>query len=717
MSTNKFNLQSRARNLMRRVKNLDLYGQTFQLTFKGEKEVGFDAAFGTSKTMTSDYGEFQVFLDTQTRTLNQTTGQIVVQLVPEQLELVQCGQDYFNYEDKVELRFKEVPTFKCIKDKSKMNVGGTFQSSLYQQVRVFLVPCVNNTSTANISASIVCKSKEEQKKFFDSVDMRTRYVYRYFDQNDYENPIKGYIEDKVFLPLQYEMKKGVEIHLRKNTAVMNDNPLPFQSAKEVTFMSTEYQLFFTSDLYRRGYSIGHINFRLDRQQDIYTRNVYSFSTLLADVGGIYNTLFLFGLIIASQFGEKIFYAKAIKEIFQTYDPQEQLKEKKKSQSATTSPATPSENSQASTHQKQINHKNLNESLKSNDDLLQANNILGKNLKQNLMINSKITIGKNDNRNQNNLLNQKSSQNDNHNRSYSLIQSTQKPMNQVISINPKLAKKNSGSSERNQLKNTGEKNAWDDNSNNDISSLIHKTKFLKNNENSETKDLQANTGLIDNIIALKFKCNKDKTQKKRAKTFEKAIKKLDHEFDAVNLMKTMKQVRLMSKVFMNETQNLLMGFQQRYVLDINNEGNEGDSDSEVDVVKTLKKMRSDNRLVRVLTLGRIKKQLTNYLSEKDKNVQDLDKRLLIGVFPKMKTGSKFQNRNANDQNSKLDIQFEQLSKRSQDPQLIANQPPSIEYEDNSSEKPSQHKSGKTIKYKMKKINKMLIQQSNPLVEGE
>ncbi len=49
--------------------------------------------------------------------------------------------------------------------------------------------------------------------------------------------------------------------------------------------------------------------------DIYQRNVYSVTQLLSDVGGIYNSLFLFGLVLCAIPTSNLFYAKIIKEIY------------------------------------------------------------------------------------------------------------------------------------------------------------------------------------------------------------------------------------------------------------------------------------------------------------------------------------------------------------------------------------------------------------------
>eukprot|EP00347_Sterkiella_histriomuscorum_P010692 403375291 len=302
------------------------------------RSLGFDAAFSTSIPLTREYGEIQVFLDTQQRKLNQSTGKIgkqimnnlnlVVTLESKQLDLLLCGFDNYNYPNKEEMKFKEVDTYQCIKDKSQMIIGGTFQSTVFQYLRVFLVPCQNSSAAVySDGTKLTCKSVEDQRKYFNSVDFRIRYVYTYFDSEDFNQPIKAYLEDKLFLPLQYGVKKGVEIHLKKNHVALNDNILPFQSSKDLTFISTETQIFFQADINRKGLSFAHINLRLDRRQDLFTRNVYSISQLLSDIGGIYNTLFLIGFILASQFSEKIFYAKAIKEIFQTYDMKQKSTQK------------------------------------------------------------------------------------------------------------------------------------------------------------------------------------------------------------------------------------------------------------------------------------------------------------------------------------------------------------------------------------------------------
>jgi hypothetical protein len=72
----------------------------------------------------------------------------------------------------------------------------------------------------------------------------------------------------------------------------------------------------TSDPERRGFSILDLIVRIDLANDTYSRQVYSLSQLLSDVGGVNSILFLFGAFIARLPASKIFTAAIVKEIYQ-----------------------------------------------------------------------------------------------------------------------------------------------------------------------------------------------------------------------------------------------------------------------------------------------------------------------------------------------------------------------------------------------------------------
>lgn len=72
-------------------------------------------------------------------------------------------------------------------------------------------------------------------------------------------------------------------------------------------------------------------------------------------------------------------------------------------------------------------------------------------------------------------------------------------------------------------------------------------------------------------------------------FHKGCQKLDNEFDAINMIKLMKQVKLLAKVLLNPAQKMLLGFQKQNALDSESSENENVNDSEDDDVKIVSKM--------------------------------------------------------------------------------------------------------------------------------
>jgi hypothetical protein len=107
--------------------------------------------------------------------------------------------------------------------------------------------------------------------------------------------------------------------------------------------------------------------------------------------------------------------------------------------------------------------------------------------------------------------------------------------------------------------------------------------------------------------------------------KKDIKKIDHEFDAINIIKLMKQVKLMASVLLNPIQKMLLGFQKQNVID--SDSSDG-IDSDEDDVKVIQKMKSSNTFIKLMTVDRIKKELSQYLTSS--KLKEVDQRLINGI---------------------------------------------------------------------------------------
>ena len=80
--------------------------------------------------------------------------------------------------------------------------------------------------------------------------------------------------------------------------------------------------------------------------------------------------------------------------------------------------------------------------------------------------------------------------------------------------------------------------------------------------------------------------------------------------------------------------MLLGFQRKNVLDSDSSA----QDTEDDDVKVIKKIKSKNNYVKIMTLGKIKKLLETYFKEESK-MKEVDKRLIHGVIDKVQMHQK------------------------------------------------------------------------------
>ena len=56
---------------------------------------------------------------------------------------------------------------------------------------------------------------------------------------------------------------------------------------------------------------------MDFDADVYSRQVYTFLSLLSDIGGLNSSVVVIGSVIMGLFMERLFYASLIKNIYHT----------------------------------------------------------------------------------------------------------------------------------------------------------------------------------------------------------------------------------------------------------------------------------------------------------------------------------------------------------------------------------------------------------------
>ncbi|CDW89571.1 UNKNOWN [Stylonychia lemnae] len=514
-------------------------------------DLGFDIAFGGSTEVKPRIGKVKAIHSQKLRLKNETSGGTYNVLHNTDLEIVKCGLEHLNYKNKNESALLDTENLYCIKDKSKLKIGGAFATNKLEQIELLLQPCTNSTNSSLVCApqeeidSTLFKVNKNIHEQLKQINFNLRMVNQHFDFLDFETPIKPYIEDRYYVPINPGYQKTTNILIRRNHAQLNDQYLPFQAEVEREFASVEKVFnFMTYPDYFCTNCLVRVILRIDLDQDIYNRQVYNFTDLISELGGFYSALFALGAILVSNISENILYSQIIKEIYQ--------------------------------QKVNKNHK----SDKNPQKILSSFfNETWKNLKS---IQSKRSSSMN------------------------LGQLYQDPSlidtSTIDKQSPRRKKQSLLEAIINEISNR--------------SNLIFKIRDL----------LRASFGHISDK---KLSQLKHQEEYRNLYLLKKGVKKLDSEFDAISLFRLMKQVKLLLKVLLNPTQQLMLAFQKKNILD----SESSDNNSEHDDVKMVKKVKSKNQFIKLMGIGKMKEQLSSYLDNIKSKNRKIDIRLLMGLLKK------------------------------------------------------------------------------------
>ena len=68
-----------------------------------------------------------------------------------------------------------------------------------------------------------CASNEEMTNILDTSEMFVAFVNSYFDGNDFENPVKYYIDDRIYDIIDTRYEKFTFAYIKENTLSLQDN--------------------------------------------------------------------------------------------------------------------------------------------------------------------------------------------------------------------------------------------------------------------------------------------------------------------------------------------------------------------------------------------------------------------------------------------------------------------------------------------------------------
>ena len=95
--------------------------------------------------------------------MNNMTGSVENIWQDEELKYEKCGYEFFNYDQKNDSAYLDVVDLFCIKDKSKLTLGGAWTTNRLEEINICLAPCID-------TEFIKCAQEDEAKDYLSRVD-------------------------------------------------------------------------------------------------------------------------------------------------------------------------------------------------------------------------------------------------------------------------------------------------------------------------------------------------------------------------------------------------------------------------------------------------------------------------------------------------------------------------------------------------------------------
>eukprot|EP00347_Sterkiella_histriomuscorum_P017123 403350576 len=217
----------------------------------------------------------------------------------------QIGKN-IDYPNKEEINLYKIEEFYCL-DFKNLSIQGNWYSPEFRVVDLQFKRC----------QGLNCSTDEELQDWLKNKWVQQVFISSYFDISDYENPIKYFFDDS-YHPLEFGRTQYNSVYYKKDLIQLSDSIVGYFSQQKTDYFYQVSKQVFKMSLADRSPDISILfmqDIKLDKEYDIYERQVYSLDLWLQDVGGFYNSLFFIGLILFSQFQGTFIQAKLISRLY------------------------------------------------------------------------------------------------------------------------------------------------------------------------------------------------------------------------------------------------------------------------------------------------------------------------------------------------------------------------------------------------------------------
>ena len=113
------------------------------------------------------------------------------------------------------------------------------------------------------------------------------YFNSYMDFNDFNTPVKSYLDDRLSFYLQPNYVKYIRMYAKLSKTTLDDDYFRIRSSNEKEFFSIER---FQNDGTVHTFNYFNAAIMMDPNRDLYQRTVFSILDLFGTIGGIFGLL-------------------------------------------------------------------------------------------------------------------------------------------------------------------------------------------------------------------------------------------------------------------------------------------------------------------------------------------------------------------------------------------------------------------------------------------
>ena len=190
-------------------------------------------------------------------------------------------------------------------DQDDFLLGGSDISDEYNYISIQLSKWTNQS---------YCQNQTEIDSKISELTVHFGITSYFFDIEDYEDPLKIFIDDDIYLFAEPNYKKEYFVRIKQDEAIDDLGMLPFSSTKEYSYYSIgssryDFKRIQTDNIF------ADFRIELDSKYTKTERRVYKFEELFGDIGGTIGILTLIGSLLVGMFSEKLYISDTIRDIY------------------------------------------------------------------------------------------------------------------------------------------------------------------------------------------------------------------------------------------------------------------------------------------------------------------------------------------------------------------------------------------------------------------